>query len=179
MSVSAGDFAAPALAGISRGRAEEAAPAAPCAPMTWLRGRLLPLTSLPRWQRLAYRLLRLPPLIRVEPEGEVRVADFQSAHYNRARAVAKCSDGDGYVWGIEYDGDEGEPTHKSITFSRPRHPAYLRQEERDAALYTGDLRECVEMTLAAENVRLRRALAHYRGLGARADALSGRIEQML
>lgn len=152
----------PRLVALTRERATiPPAGVAPCAPMSWLRGRLLPLSVLPLWQRLAYRLLRLPPLIRVEPEGEDRVADFQSAHYSRARAVAKCAGPDGYVWGIEYDGDEGERTHKSATFSRPRHPAYCAREERDAATYTNDLRECVETALAAENIRLRRKVEMY------------------
>lgn len=133
-----------------------------CAPMAWIRGRLLPLTALPLWQRCIYRLFRLPPLVRVEPEGEDRVADFQMLHYTRAAAVARCRNNqDAYVWALAFEQDEGEHTHKSSTFSRPAHPAFEQQETRDRALYQGDLRDCVEMTLQAENVRLRRRLELY------------------
>lgn len=135
--------------------------AAPCAPMAWLRGRLLALAELPPIQRLAVRLFRIPPLVRVEPEGEVRVFDFRNVHYNRARGAARCRDGNDYLLGLRFESEEGAETHYAPTFSRPRHPAYREQEERDAALYTGDLRECVDMTLAAENARLRRKVALY------------------
>jgi len=149
------------LVRLAREGAETREEPPPCAPMAWLRGALLPLSALPRWQRLVYRVLRLPALVRVEPEGENRVLDIEGARYRRDRGVAKCSGPDDYVWGIAFEDDLGAQVRKPPTFSRPRHPAYREQEERDAALYTGDLRECIDMALAAENARLRRKVALY------------------
>lgn len=151
------------LVGEGQARAQGSAPA-PCTPMAWLRGNLLPLARLPWWQRAVYRLFRLPPLILVEPEGEVRIADIEVVHYNRergARLIRERNDRDGYLLGVPFETEQGEGPHKAGTFSRPCHPAYRRQEERDAALYTGDLRECIDMTLQAENVRLRQRLELY------------------
>lgn len=166
---------------VTRCRASAAANpnTSPCAPMAWARGRLLPLSVLPWWQRLAYRILRLPPLVRVEPEGEERVADIRGLHYTRARAAALACDGEDYLFGIEFEADYGSSPRKTSTFSRPRHPAYEERERADAGVYTGDLRECVEMTLAAENTRLRRAVTGFVGLGDRADRLDRRIDRLL
>lgn len=168
----------PALVAITTSARGGTESAAPCAPMAWARGALLPLTALPWWQRLAYRLLRLPPLVRVEPEGETRILSIDNLHYSRPAASARCHNPDDYVLGIEFETDQGEVPRKASTFSRPHHPAYRRQEARDRDRYTGDLRECVEMTLAAENVLLRRQLAAVAGLAPRAGRLAARIERL-
>lgn len=149
---------------VTLARVRTAAPtpeAAPCAPIGWLRGRLLPLSHLWWLHRLVYRLFRLPALVVVHPEGEVRVLDIANLHYTRDRAARLCLDRDDFVLGVEYEAEQGARPRHGPTFSRPRCAAYTERESEDAALYTGDLRECVEMTLAAENVRLRRRLALY------------------
>lgn len=151
----------------------------PCAPIGWLRGRLLSLTEIPRWQAFIYRLFKLPPLVRVEPEGEDRVMDIANLHYTRARGAALCDDKWGYVLGVAFETEQGAKPFKSSTFSRPRHPAYAAREEKDSAEYTSDLREYVEMTLTTENAELKSRLKAYERLLPRANNFIEKTDRLL